>query len=115
MTFTQSFMANWIVFAIITGFFWGLLAVLLWGKGFKWCCPCRPQNVLVDVYQFMFNFIGGASGWVCLKLVYNRQPNFEWVDLALLVLGVLGISGALSAIIYKLPAVVAKKLSDHMV
>ena len=60
--------------------------------------------------HFGLGFVGGVSGWICLHLAYTRgKSQFGKIELILLVLGILGISGKLGTILWELPNAAKEK------
>lgn len=105
----EKIMRHWQCAAIATGALWGVIAIMLYGRGFKWT---SAKDFFVDLQQFLFNAVGGVAGWVCLRLLYDRRGTaFGWPEIALLLIGLLGVSGKLSAVIWELPNALKEKLS----
>ena len=105
-------MKHWEIFAIATGVFWGIVAAILYVPH---SLP-KGMRFLVRLYQFIFNFIGGFAGWYCLDVFNTRlryQKNgFGWAEVLLLILAIIGISGMLSAIIFRIPNAMEKYIDD---
>jgi hypothetical protein len=107
-------MDNWETWGIATGAFWGIFAFFIY---VPWPLPRWSWNVpkfvivgrwfIVPFGQILFNFIGGFAGWYLLSMFYERYSrcHFGWPELVLLFLSLVGISGKLSELIWKIPDV----------
>jgi hypothetical protein len=90
------------------GAFWGIFALFFytpyptmkWGKLREWA-----GSIYILLFQFVFNFIGGFAGCIGLGLFLDRytQNRLGFPELILLCISLLGVSGRLSVIIYRLP------------
>lgn len=121
-------MRSWGWWAFATGLFWGVVAVFLYARPpyrllcdkhkEEYWCSCWGgawRTVFIALYQFFFNFVGGFAGWLFLHLAYARYSapcTFDGIELLLLLLAVLGISGKLSAVIWELPNAVKHLLES---
>jgi hypothetical protein len=69
------------------------------------------------VHQFWLNFVGSATGWVCLWFVIvkvwpylssDAEPSFGWGYAALALVAFLGVTGYLPYTLMKTAAVIGK-------
>lgn len=100
---------NWILVGIIVGSFWGILADFFYTRAqLGWKTRMQvAQSILVLLFQFFFNFIGGFAGCVGIGLFLDRysQGHFGAYELVLIGISLLGVSGKLSELIYKIPGI----------
>jgi hypothetical protein len=97
---------NWILLGTIIGSFWGILAVLFNAPPLRWKKLINVvRSFFIILFQFFFNFIGGFAGCVGIGLFLDRYShgNFGVPELILLGIALVGVSGKLSDIIYKIP------------
>lgn len=109
---------NWILYGVITGSFWGIFAVFFYVPyPLKWIkCSDTIRSIFIVLFQFLFNFLGGFVGWFCMRLFLFRysQGHFNFPDLILFCISVLGISGKLSDILFKLPGALEQKVKQYL-
>jgi hypothetical protein len=113
MNFTN---VNWPLLGLAVGTFWGIFAALFYAP------PDLPwkktwdviRSIVVLLFQFFFNFIGGFAGCIGLGLFFERYSHchFGWPELVLLAVSLIAVSGKLSDIIYKLPGLVEPRVID---
>lgn len=97
---------NWILLGILIGCFWGIFADLFYHPELKWKKFWDiVRSIYALLFQFVFNFIGGLAGLVSIRLFLDRylQGHFGAPELVLLGIGLVGVSGKLSDIIYIIP------------
>jgi hypothetical protein len=97
---------NWILVGLIIGVFWGIFAVVFYRDEGIWK-PFRKavRSAYIIVFQFIFQFIGGFAGAVGLGLFVDRysQGYLGIPEVILLAISLVGVSGKLSDVIYRLP------------
>jgi hypothetical protein len=97
---------NWVLLAAIAGTFWGLFAVVFYRPPAAWKTARDVlQSILIIAFQFVFQFIGGFAGVMGLGLFLDRysQGHFGIPELILLAISLVGVSGKLSDVIYRIP------------
>jgi hypothetical protein len=97
---------NWVAWGIGVGTFWGLLSDVINRPPGEWRTPRKfVRSFFIFVFQFVFQFMGGFAGVIGIGLFFDRYANGYFGALELILLGVslVGISGKLSDIIYRLP------------
>lgn len=127
MDFTR---VNWPLVGIFIGGFWGAFAFFVytphplpWKKKKNYPTPPTFWRIALDVgwsivvplFQFFFNFIGGFAGCIAFGLFFERYSHSHLgvPEFILIVFGLLGVSGKLSEIIYQIPGYI-KKLMDTL-
>jgi hypothetical protein len=114
MLMIQCIMDNWETWGIVTGAFWGIFAFFIYVPWPLPRCSCNfPKFItvgrwlIIPMGQFIFNFIGGFAGWYLLSIFHDRYSSYHlgWLELALLFLSLVGISGKLADLIWKIPDV----------
>ena len=108
---------NWILWGIVTGLFWGIFALFFYvPHPLKWTkCSEVTRSILVLMFQFLFNFLGGFAGWLCMHLFLLRfsRDHFGFPELILFGIALFGISGRLAHVLYELPSALKKKVEDY--
>lgn len=97
---------NWVLVGSIIGIFWGLFAVLFYRPKADWkSFPGVVRSVVIIIFQFFFQFIGGFAGAMGLGLFLDRysQGHLGIPELVLLAISLVGVSGKLSDVIYRIP------------
>jgi hypothetical protein len=97
---------NWVVVGSIIGVFWGLFGVLFYRPKAVWkSFPGVVRSVMIIIFQFFFQFIGGFAGAMGLGLFLDRfsQNHLGIPELLLLAISLVGVSGKLSDVIYRIP------------
>jgi hypothetical protein len=101
---------RWISYGIAIGSFWGIVGVFLYTpfEKLKWKSSpfwSKARYVFVVINQFAFNFIGAFFGWYSFYNLIKRSEliGFDGINVFLLVIAILGLSGKLSTIIWELP------------
>jgi ABC-type Fe3+-siderophore transport system permease subunit len=107
---------NWYLLGTAVGSFWGVFAAFFYAphplpwRGF-WNVV---RSVLVLLFQFFFQFIGGFAGCIGLGIFIDRykQGHFGWIELVLVCISLVAVSGKLSDIIYRLPGLAESRVDD---
>lgn len=84
--------------AILHSLFMGLYATTIYFDSPKlWKTPFQKQKMTpYDVYEFIINALGTASGWIAayyLLFTKNNYPNISIADLFILLTALLGTLG----------------------
>jgi hypothetical protein len=113
-------MINWYLvgFAMAVGTFWGVFATLFYvDHPLLWKGPWNAfRSAYILVFQFFFQFIGGFAGCMGLGLFYDRYSHghLGWLELVILGASLVGVSGKLSDMIYKLPGMMDPKFKEFI-
>jgi hypothetical protein len=101
-------MQNWILPAVITGLFWGLIALSLYTP---WAKIKGHTKLSVSVQQFVLNFFCGFSGWYSLQQYYLMKSESipsPGLQIFLLLIALFGISGRLAGILWNIQVIITK-------
>jgi hypothetical protein len=67
---------NWIMLGVIIGSFWGIFAVIFYAPPLGWKkLKNIVQSIIILLFQFIFNFIGGFAGCVGIGLFLDRYSQ----------------------------------------
>lgn len=109
---------NWLLLATLLGSFWGVFALFFYTPWttMKWRKFQIVRSVYIILFQFFFNFIGGFLGCFGFAIFLGRysQGHLGISELLLLCAALLGVSGKLSEIIYRLPENVAEGIKGYL-
>lgn len=97
---------NWVLAGFFIGAFWGLFAVLFYRPKAVWkSFPDVVRSVVIIIFQLFFQFIGGFAGAIGIGLFLDRysQGHLGIPELILVGVSLVGVSGKLSDVIYRLP------------
>jgi|GEM_PF-1218015 len=130
MDFTR---VDWTALGVVVGLWWGVYAFIRWTPHpLPWwkkhrhlkkpeddepqdlintsCCKwgrrkAVANSIVIPIYQFIFNFIGGFAGCIGLGLFFHRfaRHHLGWQELALLFLAVAGVMGKFAEVMYAIP------------